>query len=84
MGEGTVILMGYPRGCVTPKLVSNLNTSIEEESGEGDEKDYTAIDGYDEIPEEDQEKVRGALEQGHVDDDDWNGVSFFLSMHMCT
>lgn len=32
------------------------------------------IDGYDEISEENQEKVMRALEQGHVDDEDWKGV----------
>lgn len=33
------------------------------------------IDGYDELPSDAQEKVKRALEQGHVDDEDWNGVS---------
>ena len=28
------------------------------------------IDGYDELPSEAQAKVKRALEQGHVDDDD--------------
>lgn len=31
------------------------------------------VDGYDELPPEVQEKVKRALEQGHVDDEDWNG-----------
>ncbi|ODM14874.1 hypothetical protein SI65_09626 [Aspergillus cristatus] len=60
-------------GCVTPKLIGNLNETIDEEGGGGDEKDYTAIDGYEDLPDELQEKVRGALEQGHVDDEDWKG-----------
>lgn len=38
--------------------------------------DYSLLDGYDELPEELQEKVRRALENGHVDDEDWKGVSF--------
>lgn len=33
------------------------------------------MDGYDELSAENQEKVRQALEQGHVDDSDWKGVS---------
>jgi hypothetical protein len=33
------------------------------------------IDGLDVMPADAQEKVKRALEQGHVDDDDWNGVS---------
>lgn len=32
------------------------------------------VDGYEVLPEAAQEKVKRALEQVHVDDDDWNGV----------
>jgi len=32
------------------------------------------LDGYEELPEDLQEQVRRAMEQGHVDDEDWNGV----------
>ncbi|KAH1714129.1 hypothetical protein KXX60_004343 [Aspergillus fumigatus] len=58
-------------GCVTPKIIANLNEAVEEASG--DSKDLDAIDGFEELPSEYQEKVRKALEQGHVDDEDWNG-----------
>jgi hypothetical protein len=40
-----------------------------------DELDYALLDGYDELPEEWQSKIRTALTQGHVDDADWKGVS---------
>lgn len=33
------------------------------------------VDGFEDLPEPAQEKVKRALEQGHVDDEDWNGVS---------
>ena len=39
--------------------------------------DPELIDGYDELPESAQEKVKRALEQCHVDDEDWNGVRIF-------
>ena len=39
-------------------------------------KDLDLVDGYDEIPDDFQEKVRFALEHGHVPDEDWKGVSF--------
>ena len=71
------------RGCVTPKVIASLKESVDEESGEGEERDYTAIDGYDEIPENFQEKFRKALEQGHVDDSDWNGVCFLFLLLSC-
>lgn len=34
------------------------------------------IDGFDELSKENQEKVLKAAEQGHVEDEDWNGVCF--------
>lgn len=52
-------------GCVTPTVLKNWW----EAAGE----DLTMVDGYEELPEDAQEKVRKALEEGHVDDDDWNG-----------
>lgn len=55
------------RGCVTPKQLANLNEMIE--------GNFDYLDGYDEITPELQEKVKIALEQGHVDDSDWKGVS---------
>ncbi|KAK2742368.1 hypothetical protein FQN55_007902 [Onygenales sp. PD_40] len=54
-------------GCVTPKQVVNIQEIV------GDEKDYSLFDGYDEISEENQKKIRNAVEQGHVDDEDWKG-----------
>jgi hypothetical protein len=40
------------------------------------------FDGYEDLPENDREKIKLALEQGHVDDEDWKGVSlhFLLSI----
>lgn len=36
---------------------------------------WDAMDGYDELTDEDEKaKVRKAVEQGHVDDEDWKGV----------
>jgi len=33
--------------------------------------DPNALDGYDELPEAEQAKVKRAFEQGHIDDEDW-------------
>jgi hypothetical protein len=41
--------------------------------------DTDMVDGYDTLPSEMQEKVKFALENGHVPDEDWKGVS----IHMC-
>ncbi|RAH72852.1 uncharacterized protein BO66DRAFT_418362 [Aspergillus aculeatinus CBS 121060] len=59
-------------GCVTPNVIQNLKDAIKDISG-GDETDCSALDGFDELSEENQDKVRRALEQGHVDDEDWKG-----------
>lgn len=32
------------------------------------------FDGYDGLPDDIQAKVKRALDQGHVDDEDWKGV----------
>lgn len=54
------------RGCVTPVQIEHLK----EESG----GDTDMIDGYDELPADLQEKVKFALANGHVPDEDWKGV----------
>ncbi|KAM3413550.1 PARP-type zinc finger-containing protein C2A9.07c [Cercospora zeina] len=56
-------------GCVTPTVLHNWW----ETAGE----DLELIDGYDELPADAQEKVKRSLEQGHVDDEDWNGAGTF-------
>lgn len=68
--EATVLLAMHNtnliRGCVTPTVLHNW--------AESSEMDMELIDGYDVLPPGAQETVKRALEQGHVDDDDWNGV----------
>ena len=39
------------------------------------EGDPNIIDGYDEMPQEWQEKILTMLREGHVPDEDWKGVS---------
>ena len=55
------------RGCVSPL---NINTWKTETGGDMDN-----VDGYEELSAELQEKVARAIEQGHVDDEDWKWVS---------
>ena len=62
----------FNRGCVTPKVLFNWKES----SG----LDMELVDGYEELPEDQQEKVKRAIEQCHVDDDDWNGVSLDIAL----
>lgn len=64
---GSVIFIALSRGCVTPKQIENLIETCE--------GDTDLIDGYDELPPEYQEKIKYALENGHVADEDWKGVS---------
>ena len=46
--------------------------------------DMELVDGYDELPADVQAKVKRALEQKHVDDDDFNGVSMNCCFWMCS
>ena len=45
----------------------NIKTSVDDEPNN--------LDGYEDLPEDLQEKIRKALEDGHVADEDWSGVS---------
>ncbi|RMJ24638.1 zinc ion binding protein [Aspergillus sp. HF37] len=55
-------------GCVTPKQFNNIVESLEDAGMEA--KD---LDGFEELSEENQEKIVKAIEAGHVDDADWKG-----------
>lgn len=63
------------RGCVTPKILENMK----KESAE----DMDLIDGLQDLPEEEQNKVIDAIANGHVDDADWKGVSRRLQPSLC-
>ncbi|KAJ5818562.1 hypothetical protein N7474_004153 [Penicillium riverlandense] len=64
-------------GCVTPKMIHNIMEALDElDDSSGDQKNFTLLDGFDELPEEFQATVQKALEQGHVDDKDWKGTGF--------
>ncbi|EMC92692.1 hypothetical protein BAUCODRAFT_37597 [Baudoinia panamericana UAMH 10762] len=52
-------------GCVTPEVIHNWK-----DTSDGD---MDRVDGFEELPDDVKDKVRRAFEQGHVDDDDWNG-----------
>ena len=51
---------------MTPKVLANMKEAIED--------NVELLDGFDEIPEYLQGKVKTALADGHVGDDDWMGV----------
>ena len=48
-------------GCVTPKIIENVKKSFEDADG---------LDGFEDLKEEDQEKLKAAWEAGHVADED--------------
>ncbi|TGJ63289.1 hypothetical protein EYR41_011222 [Orbilia oligospora] len=52
-------------GCVTPTIIANVWKDISE--------DITSLDGYEELPESDQQLVLKSLQDGHVPDDIWKG-----------
>ena len=47
--------------CVTPKVIENAKKSFE---------NVKDLDGFEELKEDDQEKLKAAWEAGHVADDD--------------
>lgn len=48
-------------GCVTPKIIDNMKKSFNEAS---------ELDGFEDMKEEDQERISKAWEDGHVADED--------------
>ena len=48
-------------GCVTPKIIENVKKTFEDADG---------LDGFEDLKEEDQEKLKAAWEVGHVADED--------------
>jgi len=62
------------RGCVSPK---QIQTIIDQLGGIEDydlENDLDVLDGWDELPDWAHDKIREAIRNGHVDDEDWKGV----------
>jgi hypothetical protein len=56
---------------VTPQVIANIKDFID--------GDVDMLDGYEELSQENKDKVALALKEGHVADEDWVGVSEFLS-----
>lgn len=63
------------RGCVTPKQFVNIRAKLTPDNGT---LDITSLEGYDDLSANLQTKVKDAIEQGHVADADWKGVSSLL------
>ncbi|EEP82400.1 predicted protein [Uncinocarpus reesii 1704] len=56
-----------PGGCVTPKQVASIQEVV------GEDKDLSLLDGFEDVSAENQDKIRDAVENGHVADSDWRG-----------
>lgn len=61
---------------MTPLQISNILDQIGGLDGLDLDKDLDILDGYDELEDWAQKKVKDALVNGHVDDEDWKGVSY--------
>jgi hypothetical protein len=66
------------RGCFTPKQIVNVKKDLTEDS---EDPDFSRLDGFDEMSEELQDKIRKAIEVGHVEDEEWRGVSSSSSIY---
>jgi len=79
-----------PRGCVTGKILQNIQNNIEDPNKPGTYRwDY--LDGYEgddknslERHPDLQEKVRRVITQGFIDPEDFNGVSLTLWLSIWT
>ncbi|CAI7610545.1 unnamed protein product [Penicillium pancosmium] len=59
-------------GCTTPRVLLNIKSSIADEEDDK-QLDFDALDGFDELSPEHQEKIKTAIEKGHIEDDEWKG-----------
>lgn len=73
----SILIIG--RGCVTPRQIENIVDQIGGLEGLDLNEDLDILDGYDELPDWAQEKIKVALQNGHVADEDWKGVSRLCS-----
>jgi hypothetical protein len=69
------------RGCFTPKQIANVKNDI---TGDSEDPDFSRLDGFDELNTDLQAKIRKAIEEGHVEDDEWKGVSSPSSCRFAT
>lgn len=60
---------------MTPQQIANIIDQIGGLDGLDVNNDLDILDGYDELPQWAQDKIKDALVNGHVDDEDWKGVS---------
>ena len=58
-------------GCVTPKRVQNLLDTITEDG----EKNFDLLDGYEDMGDADRARIRQALADGHVAEEDAIGMN---------
>lgn len=63
--------------------MQNLREYLKQGNPDG-EYQWDFMDGLDEVPEEYQEKLKTAVIQGKIADEDWKGVCIRLSyLHAC-
>jgi Poly(ADP-ribose) polymerase and DNA-Ligase Zn-finger region. len=60
------------RGCFTPKQIVNVRKDL---TADSEDLDFSRLDGFNELTNELQEKIRKAIELGHIEDEEWKGVS---------
>lgn len=65
---------------MTPRMIENMREYIEkDDDSNGTKLQFDLLDGWEELTEEIQAKITHVMEQGHVDDEDWKGVSVLPS-----
>lgn len=61
---------------MTPRMIENMTTFIaSDDDSNGTKLQFELLDGWEELTEEVQAKITHAIEQGHIDDEEWKGVS---------
>jgi len=58
-------------------MVENVRNSISSDV-DPESLDFDMLDGWEELSDEHKAKITKALEVGHVEDEEWNGVSTMI------
>jgi hypothetical protein len=58
-------------------MIENMAKSIATEKNP-EELQFDILDGWEDLSDEHQSKITKALDRGHVEDEEWNGVSAMI------
>jgi hypothetical protein len=63
------------RGCVSGKTLQHVRDNLTRPGASAGEYDWDFLDGLEDMPEAEKNKIKLAITEGKIADEDWKGVS---------